>query len=176
MSDPESDSLSLMNSMLTETLYSRILGTARERGLVYHVSSGFGQTMYSSNWWFGAQVMPANAAALFDIIVKELGDVFKGRVGQKYIEAAKQYALGRYQRSGQTVGGTANGYAYRYFFDDHIDDYYALPERINAISRKGIIDISRDLFKEKIWGLGILGTAGQPFADQLQNQLQVLWE
>ncbi len=41
---PESDNLSLINTMLTETLYSRILGTARERGLVYSMSSGVGQT------------------------------------------------------------------------------------------------------------------------------------
>ncbi len=176
MSDPEADSLGLLNSMLTETLYSRILGAARERGLVYHISSGYGQTTYSTNLWFGAQVSPTNAPALFDIMVRELQAVFKGRLKEKDIEAAKQYALGKYQRSGQTVAGTANGYAYRYFFDDHIDDYYALPERIKAISRKGIIDISRELFKEKIWGIGTLGTAGQEFADQLQEQLKPLWK
>ena len=78
--DPESDALNLINNMLTETLYSRILGTARERGLVYHMSSGFGQSKQTSNWWFGAQVMPANASALFDIIVKEIKNVRKGKL------------------------------------------------------------------------------------------------
>ena len=73
---------------------------------------------------------------------------------------AKQYALGRYQRSGQTVGGTAAGYSHRYFFDDVIDDYYKIPERIKAVSRNRIINISEALFDEKIWGLGILGNAG----------------
>jgi predicted Zn-dependent peptidase len=176
MSDPESDRLGLVNSMLTETLYSRILGTARERGLVYHVSSGYGQTMHSTNWWFGAQISPKNAPALFEIMIRELEAVFRGKVSEKDIEAAKQYALGRYQRSGQTVSGTANGYAYRYFFDDHVDDYYAIPERIKAIDRKGIIDISRALFEEKIWGLGTLGKAGQPVAEQLRQQLEPLWK
>lgn len=176
MSDPEADSLSLLNSMLTETLYSRILGTARERGLVYHVSSGFGQTIQSTNWWFGAQVSPTNAPPLFAIMVKELEAIFKGRLKEKDIEAAKQYALGKYQRSGQTVSGTANGYSYRYFFDDHIDDYYGVPARIQAITRQGIIDISRALFKDDIWGLGTLGAAGQPFTDQLHDQLQPLWK
>ena len=176
MTDPEGDSLGLINSMLTETLYSRILGTARERGLVYHITSGFGQTMYSTNWWFGAQVMPANAPALFDIMIKELQAVFRGKLSEKDIEAAKQYALGKYQRSGQTVSGTANGYTYRYFFDDHIDDYYALPERIKLINRKGIIDISRNLFTDKVWGLGTLGKAGQDFTNQLRDRLEVLWQ
>ena len=39
-------------------------------------------------------------------------------------------ALGRFQRSAQTVGGTANGYTGRYFFDGVIEDYYRIPERI----------------------------------------------
>jgi predicted Zn-dependent peptidase len=46
MDDAEIDALSLINMMLTETLYSRILGTARERGLVYSMSSGYGQTNF----------------------------------------------------------------------------------------------------------------------------------
>lgn len=175
MTDSEADGLSLINSMLTETLYSRILGAAREKGLAYHVSSGFGQTWSSTNWWFGAQIMPANANALFDIIVREMHSVFDGRIKDKDIEAAKQYSLGRYQRSGQTVSGTANGYSSRYFFDDHIDDYYAIPSRIKAIKRQCIIDISRLLFEEKIWGLGTLGTAGKPFVRQLEQQIETLW-
>lgn len=176
MSDPETDALSLINTMLTETLYSRILGTARERGLVYHVSSGFGNTTQSTNWWFGAQIMPANAEALFAIIVGELNKVFDGSISSRDIAAAKQYALGRYQRSGQTVSGTANGYAHRYFFDDTVEDYYALPGRIKAITKESIVSISRALFEDKIWGLGTLGTAGQAFTNKLNKQLQVLWQ
>ncbi len=176
ISDPETDALGLINSMLTETLYSRILGTARERGLAYHVSSGFGSTVQSTNWWFGAQVMPANVEALFAIIVGELKKVFEGSISKADIAAAKQYALGRYQRSGQTVSGTANGYAYRYFFDDTIEDYYALPGRIKAITKEGIISVSRALFEDNVWGLGTLGTAGQPITNKLHKQLEVLWQ
>ena len=64
LSDPETDALNLVNTMLTETLYSRILGTARERGLVYSMNSGLSQTRDASNWWFGAQVSDKNAKAL----------------------------------------------------------------------------------------------------------------
>src|SRR5690606_29924950 len=48
MTEPETDALNLVNTMLTETLYSKILGTARERGLVYGMSSGYGQAKLSS--------------------------------------------------------------------------------------------------------------------------------
>jgi predicted Zn-dependent peptidase len=176
MSDPESDSLGMLNSILTETFYSRILGTARERGLVYHISSGFGQTAQSTNWWFGAQVMPNHAEALFEIIIHELQDVQSGHLTDEEISAAQQYALGRYQRGGQTVGGIADGYACRYFFDDVIDDYYAIPRRIQGISREGLLQISHDLFQDKVWGLGTLGSSGERFTDQLNTKLSALWQ
>ena len=176
MRDPEIDALSLINTMLTETLYSRILGSAREKGLVYSMSSGFGQTMASSNWWFGAQVMPKNVHALFDIIIKELLAVFGGELNEDDITMAKQYALGRYQRSGQTVGGTASGYSNRYFFDGEIDDYYKVPERIRAVSRNRIIAITESLFADHTWGMGLLGNAGEEFVDELHSQIKVLWK
>jgi zinc protease len=175
MSDPEADALNLINSMLTETLYSRILGTARERGLVYSMSSGIGQTKYSTNWWFGAQVMTKNAPALFDIIESELRAVFVGEILEADISAAKQYALGRFQRSGQTVAGTAGGYSTRYFFDDHIDDYYKVPERIEAITKEMVVKASRAMFKDKLWGLGALGTIEPKLLRSLYQQLGPLW-
>ncbi len=173
--DPEVDALSLVNTMLTETLYSLILGTARERGLVYGMSSGFGQTKDSSGWWIGAQVLPKNAQPLLDIVIKELKSVFKSKLKEEDLAAAKQYSLGRYQRSGQTVGGTAAGYSYRYFFDDEIDDYYKVPERIKAVSRNRIVSVMEELFSEKTWGLGVLGNIGEEFANKLGDQLKVLW-
>lgn len=175
LTDRESDNLSLINTMLTETLYSKILGAARERGLVYSMSSGIGQSKNSANWWFGAQVMPKNAPALFDIMVHELSEVFAGNLSDEDIESAKQYALGRYQRSGQTVGGTANGYSFRYFFDDQIDDYYKIPERIDAITKKGIVAVSSAMFSDNIWGVGALGNATPAFVKELQSQATGLW-
>lgn len=174
--DPEVDALSLINTMLTESLYSRILGSAREKGLVYWVSSSFNQTKDSTSWWFGAQVSPANAPALFDIIVRELRSVFAGKLDDEDITAAKQYSLGRYQRSGQTVSGTASGYSNRYFFDGEVDDYYKVPERIRAISKNRISNIVDELFAEKIWGIGFLSGATQTQVNKLHKQISTLWK
>jgi len=174
MSDPQSDALGLVNTMLTETLYSKILGTARERGLVYGMSSGYGQTRLSSNWWFGAQVSRKNAAELFDIVTYELQNVFNGQIAEADIDAAKAYSLGRFQRSAQTVGGTAAGYSGRYFFDEIIEDYYQIPQRIEAITKDGIVAISRSLFAEKIWGLGVLSNCEKSFADDLHKKIALL--
>jgi predicted Zn-dependent peptidase len=176
MDELETDALGLVNTMLTETLYSKILGTARERGLVYGMSSGFGQTKQASNWWFGAQVSQKNAPALFDIMVSELQKTFAGQIASDDIEAAKAYSLGRFQRSAQTVGGTAGGYSGRYFFDEVIEDYYQVPKRIKAITKTSIVDISRSLFVDDIWGLGILSNCDKELVRTLHAQLGQLWE
>lgn len=175
MSEPEIDALGLANTLLVETLYSKILGTAREHGLVYGMSSGYGQALLNSNWWVGAQVMPKNASKLFEIMARELQDVFEGRLDTADIVAAQQYSLGRFQRSAQTVGGTANGYSNRYFFDGEIEDYYQVPQRIKRITKDSIVDIMRALFADNVWGVGILGSCGEELAEDMQKQVSLLW-
>lgn len=176
MEDHELAAMSLLNSMLTETLYSRILGTARERGLVYSMSSGINAELHSTNWWFGAQVRPDNAGALFEIMVSELRGIFAGNLTKEEIDAAKQYRLGRYQRGAQTVSGIAGSYAGRYFFDDHIEDYYAIPTRIKAITKRQIIEGSKALFEEGVWGLGVLGNPEKEELSKLTTRLNTLWD
>jgi predicted Zn-dependent peptidase len=176
MSDPELDAMHLLNSMLTETLYSRILGTAREHGLVYGMSSNVGAELAATNWWFGAQVRADNAPALIDIIITELQKVFAGKLNKADIDAAKQYQLGRFQRSGQTVGGMADSYAGRYFFDGFVSDYYQIPDRIKAITKQSIVSGARELFDQDIWGLGVLGGNNPGQVDELYSRLSVLWQ
>ncbi len=176
LTEVESDALGLVNTMLTETLHSRILGEAREKGLVYGMSSNYLQTKCASNWWFGTQVSVENAPALFAIIAKEIAAVRAGDMTNVDIAAAQQYLLGRFQRSGQTVSGTAAGYSGRYFFDDYIDDYYAVPARIRAITREQIEDISNAFFTNAQWGIGFLGTAPTALRTQLTEIIKPLWD
>lgn len=175
LDDDSIDSLNLLNTMLTETLYSKILGTARERGLVYGMNSGLSQTRDASNWWFGAQVSDKNAVALMQIVTEELTKVLEGEIADDEIETTKQYALGRFQRSAQTVGGTASGYASRYFFDGKIDDYYRVPARIKAVDKQHMVAVANGMFAEKLWGFGVLGNSGLEFAQELQTILAPLW-
>lgn len=175
LDEAETDALSLINTMLTETLYSKILGTAREKGLVYGLNSGLSYTRDVSNWWFGTQVSDKNVQALMEIIVSELKKVKSGGTAVNEIEAAKQYALGRYHRSGQTVGATANAYASRYFFDGKIENYKQIPERIKAVTKSRITEVSSAMFSDDVWGFGVLGNCGETFAHELQQQIAPLW-
>jgi predicted Zn-dependent peptidase len=176
LKEEEADALNLLNTYLTETLYSKILGTARERGLLYDMSSGLSQTRDVGNWWFGAQVSNKNAKPLFDIFISEISKIKRGDMSLDDIEATKQYSLGRFQRSAQTVSGTANGYAGRYFFDDFIEDYYNIPNRIKDVTKESIVNICNLLFQDGVWALGILGNCGPETVESFCSQLAVLWK
>lgn len=176
MDDDELAAMSLLNSLLTETLYSRILGTARENGLVYSMSSGVGYDLTSTNWWFGAQVRPDNAHALFDIMTTQLKEVFDGKLTKEEIDMAKQRRLGGYQRSYQTVAGLAGYYSAPYFFDDHYIDYHLLPERIKSVTKTQIVAAAKELFGEQVWGLGVLGNPDAGEVEVLTKQLDTIWQ
>lgn len=175
LEESEVDALGLVNAILTETLYSKILGTARERGLVYGMNSGYQQIKLSSNLWFGSQVSATNVPALFDIIIEQLGNLCRGELGEADIAAAKAYAIGRFQRSAQTVSSTANGYTGRYFFDEFVDDYYKIPERIEAVSKQAIVDVTRAMFADNVGGLGVYGKCAPELAGRLNQQITELW-
>lgn len=173
--DSESDALNLTTVMYTETFYSRIMGAAREKGLVYSMSSNYQRLIDSSNFWLGAQVMPKNFNKLLDIIVKEVTRTKEGRVTNADLAAAKLFALGRYQRSAQTVFGTANVYSNRYFYDEVIEDYYQFPERIEAVTKDKVIDTMNALFSGGVKGFGVLGSCGEKYAQERYAQIQDLW-
>ncbi len=139
------------------------------------MNSGLSQTRGASNWWFGAQVSDKNARPLLKITVDELRKVLSGDITDEEIETTKQYSLGRFQRSAQTVGGTAAGYAGRYFFDGEIEDYYRIPQRIKAVTKQEIVEVARAMFADDIWGFGTLGNCGEVFAEQLREDIANLW-
>ena len=176
LSIEESDAMNLANTLLTETLHSKIMGKARERGLVYDVNSGVNESKLASGWWFGAQVSPKNAPELFDIVREELSALIDGQLAHEEIEAAQAYAIGRFQRGAQTVGGTASGYSERYFFDEVIEDYYRIPTRIRAITKTNIVDVTRELFRENTWGIGALTRADEQVIRDLQERIAPLWQ
>lgn len=174
-SDENLYAMSLLNSILSETLHSRIWGKAREQGLLYGMSSNISYGHAYTNWWFGAQVRPDNANKVMQIIVDELRQVLQGKLSSDEIDAAKQYRIGRFQRSAQTVSGIAHGYMGRYFYEDFVEDFYETPRHIRAVTKKQIVDSAAELFSEKQWGFGVLGGTDKTPVKALYEQVSVLW-
>lgn len=175
--EADMDALELVNGMLTGTLYSRILGEAREKGLVYSMGSGIDVMKVATGWWFSAQVLARNAPALFEIIMRELAAIQAGDITQDDLDSAKMYWLGRHQRGAQTVAGTMAGYTGRYYFDEDINNYDAIPERIKGVTKERIVETSRQMFTENIGGLAVLGggSRSRELANQLNEMVQPLW-
>lgn len=175
LSVKEDDALGLARIMLTDTLYSNIFGQAREKGLVYSVNSGHNQSSKTAEWWLGAQVLPKNAPALCDIVLSEVKKVQNKLIDDASLEATKQYALGSFQRSMQTVGSVAGAYN-RYFFDGYIEDVRSIPMRIKAVTKKDMAEAMGRMFSENIGNIGVLGGTDPKIAQTLQDQLQPLWK
>lgn len=170
----EDDALGLARVMLTETLYSKIFGQARDRGLVYHISSGHHLSNKVSEWFLMTQVLPENAQALCDIILAEIKKVQNGIIDDRDLEGAKQYALGSFQRSMQTVASVASAYG-RYFFDGHVEDMRSVPTRIKAVSKKDMANAMRQMFSSDLGGVGVLGGTDSALPQKMHDQLQPLW-
>lgn len=174
LSQKDEDALGIARVMLTETLYSKIFGQARDKGLVYHVSSSHHQAYKYSEWFLRTQVLPQNAPELFDIVLSEIKKVQNGLIDNGELEGAKQYALGSFQRSMQTVGSVSSAYS-RYFFDGHIEDMKSIPARIKAITKHDIAKAMRLMFADNIGGVGVLGGTDESIPAQIYDQLQPLW-
>lgn len=167
ISDMEQNAMNALDHILTGTMYSRIFGTARKRGLAYGM---FSETTISegvSLWEFGGEATNDSLKELFSIIRDELKRIIAGDVSEADVEAAKQYALGRHQIGAQTVGQITRWYG-DYFFDGTIDDYNARPEEIKAITAERMIETAREFLKSNAVAMGAVGSLDSELLGELE--------
>jgi predicted Zn-dependent peptidase len=170
-------SLGLLGTLLTDTLYSKILGEAREKGLIYYLSSNYYRIKGHSGWWFGSQISEKQLAPFLEIFVREIKNVRAGKLLAKDIEAAKMNQLGGFQRDAQTVNSLVNNYSGLYFYNGDITNYYVEFENIlKKITAQNITDIANKMFIDNIWGLGFLGTISEKARKSAHDQVATLWK
>lgn len=175
LSQAESDALAVASTVLTETYHSKILGTAREKGLVYAMGSGQQNIKNHSSFWMGAQVSKKNASKLFDLIVSVMKSAQKNGFSKAELDAAKQYMLGRHERSAQTVSGTLNQYSNNYYLDESIEDDAHFAERLNAVTNDQIKQVLAKVFGGQAWTLGLLGSINSAEAKVLYDKAEQLF-
>lgn len=175
LDDSEADAMGCLNHILTGTMSSRIFGAARKKGLAYGVFSDTSVGFHDSAWDFGGQVNLETAEDLFDIIVRELRRVLEGKLSAEDIEAAKSYALGRYQMGAQTAAQISNFYTNRYFSDGYIKDYNGVPAAILAVTDEKIIQTARDFFAANTWALAGVSSGDKELLLKLQDKLEGLF-
>lgn len=176
ISDSEDFALDALNNILTATMDSLILGELREKGLAYFIFSNGSRGHDYSTWEFDFQVSPENALKAIRVIVKNLRKLLNDGVSPEVLKAAKNYALGNFQMSGQTVGRLLNGYSQEYSVTGEVDDYYKIEDRIKAVTEKRVMAIAEKFHQENLWDFGVLGNCDQELVDQLYTELGKLWK
>ena len=70
----------------------------------------------------------------------------------------------------------ANYYSNPYFFNNTYTDYNELPDKIKSVTKTRIMQGAKDLFSERVWGLGVLGNPATGEVERLTTQLNSLWD
>jgi predicted Zn-dependent peptidase len=163
--------MNCLNHILTGTTSSKIFGTARRLGLVYGVGSSVAANAHSSYWDFDGEVNEENAKALFDLIHDELLKVISGEVLEQDFEAAKSYALGRYQMEAQTPAQIADYYADGFFTNGTVDKYDNMASIIKSIDKFKMIELAREFAGSGIKGFAAVSSVEKAVINELESRL-----
>ena len=163
--------MNCLNHILNGTMSSRIFGKARKRGLVYGMGSAVASNAHSTYWDFEGEVNEENADELFSLIQTELMKALNGEVSEEEFEAAKLYALGRFQMGAQTVGQIADYYAENYFVNETVEKYDNMPNLIQKIDRSEMIELSREFAGSGIKGFATVSSVEKAVISNLETKL-----
>jgi len=176
LSDEELDAMRYLNHILTGTMHSRIFGAARKKGLAYNINSYADVGFYDSGWDITGQVNHEAAPELFEIITREIKHVLNGKISESEVDAAKSFALGRYQMGAQTVSQISSFYTGRYFADGFIKDYAKVPEMINNVTIERMVDTARGFIAENKWVLAAVSSGEKQEIIELNDKVATLFE
>ncbi len=163
--------MNCLNHILNGTTNSRIFGAARKQGLVYGMGSSIASNAKNAYWDFDGEVNVENAEKLFDLIQTELMKALNGDISDKDFEAAKSYALGRFQMGAQTVGQIADYYAENYFTNETVEKYDNMPNLIKGIDKQKMIELAREFAGSGIKGFAAVSSTEKAFITDLETRL-----
>ncbi|MBQ8156717.1 insulinase family protein [Candidatus Saccharibacteria bacterium] len=163
--------MNCLNHILNGTTNSRIFGTARKKGLVYGMGSSVASNSHHTYWDFDGEVNVENAEELFLLIQKELMRTLNGEISDKDFDAAKSYALGRFQMGAQTVGQVADYYAENYFVNEGVVKYDTVPNLIRGIDKAKMIELAREFAGSGIKGFATVSSVEKAVISGLETHL-----
>ncbi len=163
--------MSCLNHILNGTMNSKIFGAARKAGLVYGMGSSVANNAHNAYWDFDGEVNEENARDLFVLIQKEMTKTLNGEISDDDFEAAKSYALGRFQMGAQTVGQIADYYAENYFTNESVDLYAEMPDLIRATDKSQMIDLAREFAGSGIKAFATVSSVEKALISELETHL-----
>ena len=163
--------MNCLNHILNGTTNSKIFGMARKRGLVYGMGSSLASNASSSYWDFDGEVNVENAEELFALIQTEMMKALNGEIADADFEAAKSYALGRFQMGAQTPSQIADYYAENYFVNETIEKYDNMPNLIRSIDKAQMIELAREFAGSGIKGFATVSSVEKALISSLEARL-----
>lgn len=163
--------MNCLNQILNGTTNSKIFGKARKRGLVYGMGSSLATNAHNSYWDFDGEVNVENAEELFGLIQEEMMKALNGEIADADFEAAKSYALGRFQMGAQTPSQIADFYAENYFVNGTIEKYDNMPNLIRSIDKSKMIELAREFAGSGIKGFATVSSVEKAVISNLETKL-----
>lgn len=163
--------MNCLNHILNGTMSSKILGQARKYGLVYGMGSDISNGWHNASWDFDGEVNLESSAKLFDLIHKELNNVLNGDISDGDIDAAKSYAIGRYQMGAQTVSQISDYYADCYFTNGTVEKYDRMPTLVKKTKKSTMVDLAREFIGSEISALVAVSSVEKAAIVDLANRL-----
>ena len=167
----EAYAMGCLNHILNGTMNSKIFGKARKRGLVYGMGSSLAVNASSTYWDFDGEVNEENAKELFGLIQEEMTKALNGEISDKDFEAAKSYALGRFQMGAQTVGQVADYYAENYFVNEVVERYDNMPNLIRGIDKGQMVELAREFAGSGVRGFAAVSSVEKAVISDLETHL-----
>ncbi len=163
--------MNCLNHILNGTTNSRIFGMARKRGLVYGMGSSIAANAHNTYWDFDGEVNVENAEELFKLIQEEMMKTLNGEISDEDFEAAKSYALGRFQMGAQTPSQIADYYAESYFTSETVERYDGMPSLIKGIDKTRMIELAREFAGSGIKGFATVSSVEKAMISNLEMRL-----
>ena len=135
------------------------------------MGSSVANNAHNAYWDFDGEVNVENADELFCLIQGEMMKTLNGEISEADFEAAKSYALGRFQMGAQTVGQIADYYAEGYFTSGTVEQYDEMPELIRKIDRNKMIELAREFAGSGIKAFATVSSVEKAVISELETRL-----
>ena len=177
LSKKENLAMKVLNNIITGTLHSRIFGKAREKGIVYDMSSGCGNWREHPGFEFFIQVSDKNAVNVMRLTISELKKIAAGGLRDSEIKAAKQFGLGSFQKALQTPNNYISYFSDDFYEEDEIRNYKNYKDEINAITKDDITNVLNKFINNNSQAISILGLpAHHSIAKKVEKEYLKLWQ
>jgi predicted Zn-dependent peptidase len=156
--DPDRYALSLLNTILGDSMSSRLFLEVRERqGLAYDVGSAPIQYHDTGAFSVTAGVAPEQTAAALTAILREVARMRDEPVGAEELTRAKEYTRGRITLSQENTGAVSGWYGAQELELGEIRELDEELEYYDAVKREDIQRVARRMFDESWLRLALIG-------------------